>query len=808
MNIIKLSGEWLLNKEGSFGDTYKATVPGDIHKDLMDAGVIEAPYYSDNSKKCAWVTETDWRYTKTFTVDKLEDTTYLVFEGIDTVSEIYLNSKKVADTDNMFYQYRLDVTDSINIGENKLEVVLKSIRKELAKYPEEGYFGCFNVQRIFIRKAQCHFSWDWAPDFPAAGIWKDVYVETRNDTYINDIKIDTQLDGHVTFFVNMPEDSEYEKEREIEIVVAGKEYRFTTTSQKNFYTIKIENPKLWWPRNLGEQNLYSYKIRLYSDGCLCDEKEGKFGIRTVRIEEMPTKNLDGFTCQLYVNETPVFLKGANWVPLDVMTGCIGKERYEKAIKLAYDANFTLLRVWGGGIYESELFYTLCDELGIMVWQDFAYACADVPDNDFDFINRAIAEAEQQVFRLRNHPSLLLYCGGNEKTGSHGRNKKYGDKIIYYYIRGVVDHLDGTRPYFPSSPWGYGDIGNTQSSGDCHCNSYQKAMISPENPDGLGIENFRDVLKTFDTAIASEIAVQGAPTLSSLKKYIPEDKLWPINEMYDLHFMRNPYDGTGKYFPQIQLEVAEQTFGKIDNVQDFCKKSSTFHAELLRADCEYHKTNIGRCSGTMNWMFNDIWPCGTWSVVDYYMNPMPAYYALKRAYYSNNFIITKTVSGYQLFAVNETNKPMEYKVEYGISDLYGKATGENGNKNGTVDAYSSVCVHTFEDYDDTTSFMYAKGVIGGDNREATLFKALWKDIEFVEPELKVNFEKIDNGIKAIITTKNYARTINIASPVREDLIYSDNYFDLMPGCTKEIIIKGNDIDSDDLVVRHWLDVWEF
>lgn len=808
MNRINLNGEWLLRQEGLCSETIKATVPGDIHNDLLNAGAIDAPYFGDNSKKCSWVVEKDWKYIKIFNITELNEKTYIVFDGIDTVSTIYLNGVKIAETDNMFMQHRVDVTDVIGIGENKLEVVIHSIRKELAKYPEEGYFGCFNVQRIFIRKAQCHFSWDWAPDFPATGIWKDVYLETRKDTYINDFKIKTELDGHTTFFVNMPEDCEYEKEREIEVCVDGKTYRFKTTSQKNFYTIKIDNPKLWWPRALGEPNLYSYSIRLFSDGELCDEKNGKFGIRTVRMEEKPTEKLDGFTCQLYVNETPVFLKGANWVPLDVMTGCITKEHYEKAITLAYDANFTLLRVWGGGIYESELFYNLCDELGMMVWQDFAYACADVPDNDFDFINRAIAESEQQVCRLRNHPSLLLYCGGNEKTGSHGRNKKYGDKIIYYYIRGVVDHLDGTRPYFPSSPWGYGDIGNTQSSGDCHCNSYQKAMISPENPDGLGIENFRDVLKTFDTAIASEIAVQGSPTLSSLKKYIPEDKLWPINEIYDLHFMRNPYDGTGKYFPQIQLEVAEQTFGKIDNVQDFCKKSSIFHAELLRADCEYHKTNIGRCSGTMNWMFNDIWPCGTWSVVDYYMNPMPAYYALKRAYHPNNLIITKTVSGYQLFAVNETNKPMEYKVEYGISDLYGKATGENRNKNGTVDAYSSVCVYTFEDYDDTTSFMYAKGVIGEDNRETTLFKALWKDIEFVEPELRVDYEKIDNGIKAIITTKNYARTINIASPVREDLIYSDNYFDLMPGCTKEIIITGKDINSDDLVVRHWLDVWEF
>jgi len=808
MKVINLNGEWNVCDAASQEYTYKATVPGDIHNDLINAGVIEAPYYADNSKKCSWVVEKDWKYTKIFNVDSLNKKTYIVFEGIDTVSTIYLNGTKISETDNMFMQYRLDVTDLISLGENKIEVVIHSIRKELEKYPEDGYFGCFNVQRIFIRKAQCHFSWDWAPDFPATGIWKDVYLETINDTYINDINIKTQPDGNVTFFVNMPETCEYGKEREIEITVEEEIFRFKTTAIKNFFTIKIDNPKLWWPRTLGEPNLYEYNISLFSDGELCDEKNGKFGIRTIRMEEKPTKNLDGFTCQLYVNEKPVFMKGANWVPLDVMTGCIEPERYEKAVKLAYDANFTLLRVWGGGIYESEAFYNLCDELGIMVWQDFAYACADVPDNDFDFVNRAIAEAEQQVCRLRNHPSLVLYCGGNEKTGSHGLNKKYGDKIIYYYIRGVVDHLDGTRPYFPSSPWGYGDIGNTQSSGDCHCNSYQKAMISPENPDAPGVENFRDVLKTFDTAIASEIAVQGAPILSSLKKYIPEDKIWPLNDIYDLHFMRNPYDGTGKYFPQIQLEVAEKVFGEITCVEDFCKKSSIFQAELLRADCEYHKTKIGRCSGTMNWMFNDIWPCGTWSVVDYYMTPMPAYYALKRAYHQNNLIITKTKDGFQLFVVNETDRDVDYRAEFGISNMCGGEVVAPRKSEGIVKAYSSLVICTFNSCDRPDCFMYAKGEIDGELYETSLFCSLWNDVEFVKPEIQVLFDTIDDGVKVTLNTKNYARCVNIALLNRDDIEYSDNYFDMLPGSMKTVLIKGKGIMTEDVVVRNWLDKWEY
>lgn len=789
-----ITGEWRVGEDGA-GSTYTAKVPGDIFADLTAAGVIDDPYYADNSLRCAWVAERDWRYTKEFTADRLDRVTYLVFEGIDTFAEIYLNGAKIAATDNMFMKYRFDVSDKIRIGKNKLEVVIKSIRRELAKYPEEGYFGCFNVQRIFVRKAQCHFSWDWAPDFPAMGIWKNVYIESINDTYIDNFRIRTENDGHVTFFVNLPENCEYGREREIELVLDGQTHRFKTTAQKSFYILKIDNPELWWPRFLGKQPLYGYEIRLFSDGILCDEKKGRFGFRTVRLEEKPTPDADGFTCQLYVNDTPVFLKGANWVPMDVMTGTLTRERYEKAIKLAYDANFSMLRVWGGGIYENDVFYELCDELGIMVWQDFAYACADVPDNIPEFVDRAIAEAEYQVCRLRNFTSLVLYCGGNEKTGSHGLNKKYGDRIIYYYIRGVVDHLDGTRPYFPSSPWGYGDIGNTKSSGDCHCNSYQTAMVTD-------LADFRDVLKTFKASLVSEIAVQGAPQVSSLKKYIPADRLWPMNEMYDLHFMRNPYDETGKWFSQIQYESAERLFGKIEGLNDFCKKSSMLHSELVRADCEYHKTRIGACSGTMTWMFNDIWPCGTWSVVDYYMQPAPAYYALKRAYRAKNLIITKTEQGYVLYAVNETPAASEFEIEYGLMMQSGGKKLEKKTKI-TVGAYSSQQMYCFGEEPDKDCVMYALGTADGERCQTTLFAKLWKDISWCEPELVYEEKKNGDVLEITIRTKNYARAVNLTSE-KESLAYSDNYFDMLPGEVKTVRISGADVG--DVEVKTWCDDW--
>ena len=808
MNRMDLNGHWYLSRTDAAETVFSAEVPGDVHKDLEMAGVIESPYFSDNSTKCAWVTEHDWKYTKEFFVDKLDEKSYLVFDGIDTFSEIYLNGAKVADTDNMFMQYRIDVSEVIEIGKNKLEVIIKSIKNEMSKYPDEGYFGCFNVQRIFVRKAQCHFSWDWAPDFPAAGIWKDVYFETSHDTYIHDHHIKTDLDGTVTFFVNLSENSRRDIEREIIIEIDGKVYKKTTSELHNFFIVKLESPKLWWPRGMGEQNLYNYSIKLSSNGDVCDCKSGRFGIRKVRFEEKADVEHEGFICRLYVNNKPVFMKGANWVPLDVMTGCISKERYKQAIMLAYEANFNILRVWGGGIYENDVFYELCDELGIMVWQDLAYACADVPDNMPDFVDNAIKEAEYQVRRLRNFTSLVLYCGGNEKTGSHGLNKKYGDKIIYYYIRGVVQHLDGTRPYFPSSPWGYGDIGNTQSSGDCHCNSYQSAMTSPENKSAPGIEHFRDVLKKFKATLVSEIAIQGAPLPSSLKKYIPSDKLWPINEIYDLHFMRNPYDGTGKYFAQIQYECAEKLFGPISGLYDFCKKSSILHSELIRADCEFHKSRMEACTGTMTWMFNDIWPCGTWSIVDYYLSPMPAYYALKRAYLPQRFIITKTEAGYAVYVVNENDVILDYSAEIGIQDLNGKIIAERTDVAGTVGSHESKLIYLFETNVSDNAFMFVKGIVGEIKHEDTLFGALWKDIHWPEPEIDVVYETVVDGIKATVKSKRYARAVNFASRTRSDLVYEDNYFDLMPGSEKAIFIKGENLTDVEIIMRDWTSEWDF
>lgn len=832
MNKLSLNGKWHVKEfehtlqmpekfdaVKAVGKVYPATVPGDIHNDLVKAGIIPEPYFSDNSKECAWVAEKDWCFIKEFEVEKefLDKYTYLNFEGIDTFSEVYLNGKKIGSTENMFLKYEFDVSKEIKEGKNILAVYIKSIRKMCNNFPQEGqgYFSCFNVPRIFIRKAQFQFSWDWAPDFPATGIFNDVTLISRKSTFIKDYAIRTKMDGSVNFIVNFDKntvgDEEQSPNREFVLKVTDegktKIYKFPAMQIKNLFNIFIEEPKLWWPVDMGKPNLYSFTLSLVEEGIEVDEISGKFGIRELEFEQKPRKTEGGVTCQMKVNGQPVFLKGANWVPLDIMTGCIPDSKYEKSIQMAKEANFNCLRIWGGGIYEKDIFYNLCDEKGIMVWQDFMFACSDIPDDYEGFVDLIVPEIEYQVARLRNHPSIIVWCGGNEKTGSFGKDKCRGDRTIYYLVRGIAGHLDYTRPYFPSSPWGYSDVGNAQDSGDSHSNSYNVSMGRPG-----GVEDFRNVLAGFVPSMSSEIAVQGSPDVTSLKKYIPEDKLWPINDIYDLHFRRNPYDEQGGIaYSQLQMDAAERLFGEFTDVNSFTKKSMTVHSEFVRADGEYHRTRKGDCSAAMFWMYSDVWPCGTWAILDYFMIPKAAYYSAKRTFEPVSIIITQRKEGVKAFVVNDTLENVKGDIVVGQMTVDGKVIFEKKLSSCVVGENVSKEVFNFEGEmkKEKDSFLYAKFVSGDKEMVTTFFKDLWKDIKWPEPKLKFEVSTVlnkDGNFEATVTlsTSKYARFVNIHIEGQDEAILSDNFFDMMGDSQKVVkITSPKQFTKKDVLVKHWM-----
>lgn len=803
-----------------------AEVPGDIHDALFRAGMIKDPYYADNSKECGWVTEKDWYYYKTFRIlsNFQKEKTRIVFEGIDTYGEVWLNGQKVGSTDNMFREFVFDVTGIIKEdAENELVVRINSIKRMMRLFPYQKYFACFNPARIFIRKAQCHFGWDWAPDLPATGIWQKVKLVTTVKGEIENVRIKTGIDGKVSFLIKVDrqptindlaqskEEVLVEKIEDELLIRIGDgqrtyEKKAGVRGGKNHLTMTVENPRLWWPHGSGEPFLYHYDITLFRKGLVIDQREGKFGIREVELRQDPLAE-GGFNFQFRINKIPVYCKGANWVPLDCFTGTVQDQKYANLIKLAKEANFNMLRIWGGGFYEKELFYDLCDENGIMVWQDFMFACSDAPDDHPEFINLVIPEVEYQVQRLRNHPSIVYWCGGNEKTGSAGLKESYGDRLLHYIIRGICNDLDSTRPYGAASPTSFSDLGNDQDSGDTHCNCLEHSFKK-------GMTGFREEIEKIKAMFTSECAIQGPARYQSMARFIPEDQLWPLNDLWRFRYKDNPYNTLVEDYLDIQKSAAEILFGECNDVKDFLKKAMTAHAEILKAEIEHQRRRKWVNSGFMFWMYSDIWPTGTWAVVDYYQVPKPAYYSVMRAFQPLLVSIRQLDGGIKVTVVNDLLDDIAGSLELGQSSLDGRIIWHKTIADLQIPANEKIETADLGDLVQQTSntYLFARFNVNGKEIRATFFPNLWKEIQWPEPGLVVKqggaWKNNDGYLKSIeISAKKYARMVNINLPDGKYARLSDNFFDLEAGESRKInIISEEDYDPSLIRIDHWLTEW--
>lgn len=655
--VNKINKNWFLKYNGQ---KIKASVPGDITIDIYNSGIIDNPYYGDNHKKCVWIPKTDFTYECELDISEeiySKEVVELIFKGIDLFSTISINGVELGKTKNMFLKYKYDIKPYIHVGKNILNVDMKSTLNMMDTFDCKDYFSIFNTPRIFIRKAQCHFGWDWAPKICGYGIWDDVILDAHDKKQINNVKVVAKMNGSLTFFMEMnhnvnasnedtkeylrvsvsktPTSNEYETK---EIMVSG---------INNFVNFTFDKPELWWPVGYGEHPLYRYKIELIQGDNIYDIKEGKFGFRDVELKEEPVSDtVLGFT--FYVNGVPIFAKGSNWVPIECFTGVVEDQKYKDLIQLAVEGNLNILRVWGGGIYEKDIFYDLCDENGLLVWQDICLACADIPEEDPEFVSNLLEEVEYQVKRLRNHPSLIYWCGGNEKTGSYGLMITHGDFMVNNILYGVIMHLDDTRSYRRQSPYSYTDFGNEKKSGESHHNVFEASLTE-------GMDGYRARLAKDYPPFVSECAIMGPSSLETMKKFIPSENLWPMDEMWKDRLMENPYGIVPLDFPHRELKYAQDLYGEVNSIEQFIPKAMMVHAECMRAECEYARAHKGFNSGFLSWMYSDIWPSGTWAVVDYYLEPKQVYYQCKRSFapiYSSFF---EDGNGNTcLFFVNDTN----------------------------------------------------------------------------------------------------------------------------------------------------------
>ncbi len=813
--LLKLS-DWKLKNIGSSLEI-SAKVPGDITVDLYKAGIIKDPYFALNHLELKNWLDKDYIYFTEFEINDLPDEKedlFICFKGIDLISEIYINGIYIAKTQNMFMQYLFDIGNIVKLGKNTVEVHMFSTTKYMDSLDTKDYFAVFNIPRILLRKEQCCFGWDWSPNISGYGIWQDVLIYTKNKNRLVDVHYTANSKGESVFFVEInysvrsyyDNDGNYievksEHEDFIRVSIAnkpGSDLSDSTVKEiavngcKSFITFNQPDVELWWPIGYGKQPLYSYKVELVRDGKVIDYKEGKLGYRDVSLEQRPL-DTELLSYQLKVNDKPIYMKGSNWVPIDCFTGCLENEKYKRLLMQAVDANINVLRIWGGGIYEIDYFYDLCDELGIMVWQDLMFACADIPEDNEEFVKNASEEIEYQVKRLRNHVSLVYWCGGNEKTGSTGAKIVRGDWFVNVILRGIVGNLDNTRPFAKQSPCAFSDVANDMNSGETHKNSFELTIQD-------GWAQYRKNVSKNTVPFISESALMGPHSRQTFEKIFPADKLWPINELWYDRLMENPYAAKKLPFADLEYKFARELYGEIKDFDDFIKKGMLMHAQALKCECEYQRAGKGKTSGFLNWMYSEIWPSGTWAIVDYYTEPKAVYYQIKKSFepilmsffYRND---GKTV----LFGVNDTNYEQEVCFEYGHKTIDGKIIWKNSSK-AVINTTDALLLPLDKNIEQPNTYLYVKYDLNGATVTTLYSWDFWSSAHFVS-DFESTVKQIDkNNIEVTIKANSFAKSIFINMPNNCRCTYSDNYFDLEGGEQKTILISSSeDICADNVEI---------
>ena len=801
--------DWTLTANGEHPflspNRIKAQVPGDITHDLWQAGLIENPYYGQNHKDIRWIFDQDFTYTAVFDADEdvlQSEEALLAFDLVDLFSEITLNGHYIGTTKNMFLQYVFNVTPYLKQRDNVLQVKLYSTTRAAENYCCDGYMGIFNLPRIFMRKAQCHFGWDWAPNMPGYGICGEVRLEGASKCRIEDVTYLARTDGNITFITELnycihptvdemgvpiantsvPCEDDMLVYRVENMPGSGvyTERRISVTGRKNVFNFTVKSPQLWWPVGYGEQPLYNYTVALYRNGrCVC-EKSGRFAIREVSLVQQPKdEQFVGF--DFYINGKKIFAQGSNWVPIDCFTGSITEDKYKKLLKLAADANMNMLRVWGGGLYENDVFYDTCDELGIMVWQDFMNACSDLPENDTQWQENAIAECEYQIRRLRNHPSIVYWCGGNEKVGSFVRQRSRGDFFIDYILTGIVSRMDPTRPFGRQSPRSFADLGSDSVSGDCHSSSYDKTFYDWVQTGENTVTQYRKFVSAKIYPFLSENASLGPHSVEANRKIYPVDKQWPLNEYWYDRMTCNPYDGLGGYPFARKLDVLiEGMYGKAESMEDYVTKGMMLHAECMRTELEWVRCHKQLTGGFLNWMYSDIWPCGTWSVVDYYTEPKQVYYQMKRSFRPMLATFFEDSDGTTKLSVdNGSGKTVKLNVIYGkktfAGDILESKTLQVELVPGEV-YYETVSF----DVDTENTYLFVNWSDGEKTQRNVYSPDFWRSAKFsgaytVESNL---LEPCRAQLK--IKATGFVKGLFLHFPDNYMYRYSDNYLDIEDG----------------------------
>ena len=659
------------------GDTLNinmpVNVPSVVQQNLYDAGLIPHPYLGTVENELLWISDHPWVYTLNFNVNSQmleKDAVELVFEGIDTYATVTLNGQHLFDADNQFRSWKKDVKPLLKPKDNQLEVSFPRYDSlQLALYNQHQ--PRLPEKYAVSRKAPYQHGWDWAPKYKNVGIWKPVKLQAWSNARLENAYIVTNeaTTAQAKLTLHLDVESTTGGELTATLLKDGKplqSFPFQTAqgNQHKLFSFTIENPELWWPNEMGEQKLYDFEVHLESDSKIMDSKKITTGVKTVQIVQEPDEK--GFSFYFKVNGVPMYAKGANYVPEEMIETWINPDNTQRLLQMAKEAHFNMLRVWGGGIYPSEDFFNICDSLGILVWEDFMYAGTMYP-YDEAFLNNAKIEALEQVKRLASHPSLALWCGGNEISEGYynwgwqqslqwseedDKAIKAGyDRLFETILPMVVDTYDGTRPYWPSSPskgWGRPE---SLTQGDVH----YWGVWWGEQP----YEMYREKVGRFN----SEYGYQSYPdyrTLTKIAQGEPLSKDAKVIAAHQKHARgtRQIDDFIKRYYPNVQPK----------DFEEYVQLSQCSQAYGMEIAIEAHRTAKPYNMGTLYWQLNDAWPVTSWSSIDYYGNPKVFHERLKTLYAP--VLLSLDQKDCQVFVTSDLLRGIDGELTVSVNDFSG------------------------------------------------------------------------------------------------------------------------------------------
>ena len=795
---------------------YPATVPGVVHTDLLQNKIIEDPFFRLNERGLQWIDKEDWVYETCFTLaaDMMrKENMELVFEGLDTYADVYLNDECILKANNMFRRWSIPVRQYIREENNKLKVYFNStVKIDVPKwyalpyqYPasndqsENG--GLFNKKiSIFARKAGYHYGWDWGPRLVTSGIWRPVYIRAWSDLRINDVFIEQKEVGAGRAVIAGHVELDADKDMDGVLVtitdeatgrVLG-EWQADLKRGTNRVTVDfvLHKPKLWWSNGLGEPFLYRFRTDIIAGGELLDSKTERVGIRSLKVVHQPDK--DGHTFYIELNGRPVFAKGANYIPLDNFLPRVTPENYKRTILDAAGVNMNMLRVWGGGIYENDVFYDLCDEHGIMIWQDFMFDCS-MYQAECALIYNIHQESEDNVKRLRNHACIALWCGNNEcqdawlgwgwKREIERQNKEYADKIWAQYrqqyhvtLPGVVrEYAPGTF-YWPSSPFAFeGEMSGT-TDGDRHYWSvwHGKAPISDYDSE--------------KSRFFSEYGFQSFPEFESVKRYAPYPEDWDIRSEVMMSHQRGGDHANGLIETYLLNE-----YKKPRDFRAFLYMNHVLQGDAIKTAIESHRRQMPYNMGTLFWQHNDCWPVASWASRDYYGRWKAQHYYVRKAY--DDILISPVVEGDDLkvYAVSDRLENTSGRLQLQVCQFdgtvvhhWGKSVGISGNDSRVcfsaplaklLEGANRGTVYVRVDYTDKSGRVYHNNYCLGKQ----------KDMDYPKVDLQTEVRSIEGGYEVTVSADKFARAVCLSVADNES-VYSDNYFDVQPKSSVQVQVR--------------------